>query len=78
MPTRYKLPLESNPEFTPLPSDPSVPLTPEQSAALWGGDVDGVLRKIVLGALKERLAQQQQVNTAAMPDEPTSEVSSDA
>jgi hypothetical protein len=58
MPTRYRLPLECNPEFTALPSDPSVPLTPEQSAALWGGDVEGVLRSIVHGALKERLAEQ--------------------
>lgn len=64
MPDRYRLPLESNPEFTPLPSDPNVPLTPQQSAALWGGDVDGVLRRIVLGALRDS----QQSTPSAAPE----------
>lgn len=49
----WLLPLSRNPEFVALPSDPAIPLTPEQEAALWGGDVDGVLRAIRRGAYND-------------------------
>lgn len=49
----WLLPLSRNPEFVALPSDPAIPLTPEQEAALWGGDVDGVLRTIRRGAYND-------------------------
>lgn len=61
-----RLPVSSRPDFTPLPSDPHA-LTPEQSAALWGGDVDGVLRRIVRGAVSERLATSHTAHSTLSP-----------
>lgn len=51
------LPVSARPDFIALPSDPCAPLTPEQSQALWGGDVDGLLRTIVRGAWADFLQQ---------------------
>lgn len=48
----YKLPLSSNPECIPLPPL-GVPLTPEQDAALFAGDVIGVARRIFQGLVEE-------------------------
>lgn len=53
-----QLPVSSRPDFTPLPSDPKARLTPEQSAALWRGDVDGFLKRMVKDQFVERLAAQ--------------------
>lgn len=58
-----QLPVSSRPEFVALPSDPTIPLTPEQDKALWGGDVNAMLRDITKSAMRDtayiaRLTQQ--------------------
>lgn len=69
MPTPYKLPLSSNPECTPLPSDPSL-LTREQRRAMFGGDVRGAL-VIILNAQVASLVHStqhfDQVSTPSIP-----------
>lgn len=47
------LPVSARPDFVALPSDPNVPLTPEQTAALWGGDIEDALRMIIHGAMHD-------------------------
>lgn len=59
------LPLSSRADFVPLPSDPSIPLTPEQEKALFRGDVERVARLIYQGILADLLAAQHTQHTTS-------------
>lgn len=59
MNTEPCLPLSSRRDFVALPTDVVTPLTPTQRAALWSGDIGGVLLTIARG-LTESFAPSQQ------------------
>lgn len=62
------LPVSARPETTMLPSDPAIPLTAEQTAAFWGGDIHAGLRRMVSAVQQKHMTQQpHQTSTVPAP-----------
>lgn len=59
------LPVSARPDTVMLPADLSTPLTAEQTAALWGGDLHAGLRRMVAAVQQKHVTEQQKQPTPA-------------